>query len=526
VVRELDGGGHGNAGPAERYDDARKLRVVQAEQNISLFLNTRVEKVEKEGDRIAAVVGRDTRTGRELRFRGRWFADCTGDAWVGVLAGADHRTGREARSETGESLAPETADRMVMGTSLMWYSTMGGSAYFPECPWALPFTEESAQKAVRGDWDWETGMDRDQVADFEAIRDHALRAIYGNWAFLKNRSREKEKYEDLKLAWVAYIGGKRESRRLMGDVILRQQDVDEGADFPDACVTTTWTIDLHYPQAANAKHFPDGPFRSIAQHRKIKPYPIPYRCFYSRNVPNLFMAGRCVSVTHVALGTVRVMRTCGMMGEVVGMAASLCGKHGKDPRGVYQDHLPELKELWTRGVGKLPVPPAAGPSGLSPEGLKPPAWVASAGENLARSAKVAVSGSHASGKFKPEHLTDGKVTYTDNNLRWVSDGNLPATVELSWDATRAIGAVRIVTGWNKGGAVVDPISDFALHYSDGGAWKPVPGGSVVNNARAEWGVAFDPVQASRLRLTVTAAPGNLARIWEVEVYPPPAGKKP
>ena len=53
--------------------------------------------------------------------------------------------------------------------------------------------------------------------------------------------------------------------------------------------------------------------------RNVPEYPIPYRCFYSRNIDNLFMAGRNISVTHVALGTIRVMRTTGMMGEVVGM---------------------------------------------------------------------------------------------------------------------------------------------------------------------------------------------------------------
>ena len=60
----------------------------------------------------------------------------------------------------------------------------------------------------------------------------------------------------------------------------------------------------------------------------FEPYPIPYCCFYSRNNNNLFMAGRDISCTHVALGSVRVIRTCGMMGEVVGMAASVCLTRG------------------------------------------------------------------------------------------------------------------------------------------------------------------------------------------------------
>ena len=178
--------------------------------------------------------------------------------------------------------------------------------------------------------------------------------MFGNWATLKNDPKFKEEFARQRLRWVAYIGGKRESRRLLGDVILRQQDIVEGRSFPDACVTTTWTIDLHYPKepmcACEA-------FQSEDRHIKIEPYPIPYRCLYSRNIENLLMAGRNISVTHVALGTVRVQRTTGMMGEVLGMAASLCRQHGTTPRGVYQQHLDELKALMDRGVGRQSLAP-------------------------------------------------------------------------------------------------------------------------------------------------------------------------
>lgn len=353
VVRELDSGRKGNAQPAANYDDEKKLGVVKAEPNIRLFLNTRAVGVEKHGNRITAVIAREVLTGRERRYSAPLFADCTGDGTIGYLAGADYRYGRESRGETGESLAPETADRLVMGTSVMWYSEDAGRpAPFPDCPWALAFNERTVQNATRGDWNWETGQNQDQIADFESIRDHAFRAIYGNWAFQKNHSADKAKYAHLRLAWVAYVGGKRESRRLLGDVILRQQDIQEKREFPDAAVTATWSIDLHVPEPEHSKLFPGQEFRSVAIFGKKEPYAIPYRCLYSRNIENLFMAGRNISVTHVALGAVRVMRTTGMMGEVVGMAASLCRKHNVTPRGVYAQHLDELKELMKRGVGK------------------------------------------------------------------------------------------------------------------------------------------------------------------------------
>jgi len=353
VVKELDTGYRGNAQPAKHYDDQQKLNVVRAEKNIHLYLNMHAFKVEKQGDRIVAVVARHTVNSSRMRFTAGLFADCTGDGTLGFLAGADYRMGRESRDQTDESLAPEKSDKMTMGASVQWYSeTSGQPASFPDCPWALQFNEKSCHYLTRGDWDWEAGMNRDQITEFEYIRDHALRAVYGNWAFLKNHSRDRAKFADRKLEWVAFIAGKRESRRLMGDVILQQQDIQLHKIFPDAFVTTTWSIDLHYPDPKNTKHFPGQEFRSIAKYAKIEPYPIPYRSLYSRNVVNTLMADRCISVTHVALGTVRVMRTGGMMGELIGMVASLCKKHNTDPRGVYQNHLGELKRLARRGVGK------------------------------------------------------------------------------------------------------------------------------------------------------------------------------
>jgi hypothetical protein len=339
-----------NAGPATNYEDEKKLAVVGAEKNLNLYLSTRASGVEMDGQRIAAVLAQDIKTGKRLRFKAALVADCTGDGVIGALAGADSAYGRESKEEHGESFAPEKADELVMGTSVQWFAEEAAEpSTFPECPWALKFDAEHAIKTKRGDWDWETGAMRNHITDIEQIRDYGLRVVYGNWATLKNHQKFKDEFARQKLSWVAYIGGKRESRRLLGDVLLRQQDIVEARPFPDASVTTTWTIDLHYPEkpmcACEA-------FQSEARQFKIQPYPIPYRCLYSRNISNLMMAGRNISVTHIALGTVRVQRTTGMMGEVLGMAATLCKQHSTTPRGVYEKHLDELKTMMRLGVGK------------------------------------------------------------------------------------------------------------------------------------------------------------------------------
>jgi FAD dependent oxidoreductase/Carbohydrate esterase, sialic acid-specific acetylesterase len=347
-----------NAGPTENYEDERKLAVVRAEKNLTLHLLSRVNRVEMDGTRITAVVAQDLRTGELRRFRAKLFADCTGDGVLGALAGADFAYGREAQHEFGETAAPKERDELVMGTSVQWYADRGSSTTaFPDCPWALKFDAEHAIKTTRGDWDWETGFNRNHVTEIEEIRDYGLRVVFGNWSTLKNHPKFKDEFAQQKLKWVAYIGGKRESRRLLGDVILRQQDIVEAKPFPDASVTTTWTIDLHYPTKALCAC---DAFQSEARHIKITPYPIPYRCLYSRNIANLFMAGRNISVTHVALGTVRVQRTTGMMGEVLGMAASLCREFSTTPRGVYENHLPKLIALMEQGVGRNDLAVARG----------------------------------------------------------------------------------------------------------------------------------------------------------------------
>ena len=352
TVKEFGPAKGGNAQPASFYEDQRKLDIVAAEPNIQLFLNTRGVAVEMRGSKIGAVIGRNIETGVETRFIAPLVLDNTGDGSIGVMAGADFRMGRESRKETGEPTAPETSDGMTMGASVQWYSKDGDApAAFPDLAWAIPFSNDSCERVKMGEWTWETGMNYNQITDFERIRDYGMLVIFSNWSFLKNHASDNAKFANSKLDWVAYVAGKRESRRLLGDLILKEQDLTERKEYPDCTACTTWTIDLHYPDPNNTKHFPGEEFKSIAKHQAIHPYPVPYRCLYSRNVENLFLSGRSISVTHVALGTTRVMRTGGMLGEVAGMAASICKKHKCLPRDVYATHLDELKALMEKGVG-------------------------------------------------------------------------------------------------------------------------------------------------------------------------------
>jgi hypothetical protein len=326
---------------------------MDGEPNITQFLNYRAFAVKMDGRKIKSVTAKHIETGKELVFKAPVFADCTGDGTIGVLAGADFAMGRESKAEFNESTAPETGDKLTMGSSVQWYSEENtGNSEFPAFKYGLDFNEENVQKVKMGEWTWETGMNYNQISDFERIRDYGMLVVYSNWSFLKNEYRNKDQYANRSLGWVAYVAGKRESRRLLGDLILKEQDIVNFVEYPDATASTSWSIDLHYPDPKNTAHFPGQEFKSYCTNINIYPYPVPYRCFYSRNVDNLFMAGRHISVTHVALGTTRVMRTTGMFGEVVGMAASLCKQNKTSPRGVYEKHLEDLKTLMKKGTGK------------------------------------------------------------------------------------------------------------------------------------------------------------------------------
>ncbi len=357
MIREFGHSRGGNAQPAGNYEDAKKEEFIAAEKNVTLFAGCRAVAVNTTGGRIASVVVRHIETGEETLLEAPLFADCTGDGTVGFLAGADFRMGRESRDEFGEELAPAAADRMTMGSSVQWYSVDAGKKTdFPVFSYGLNFDETNCEQVTMGEWKWETGMNLDQIADFERIRDYGLLVVYSNWSFLKNGLQDNGKFRNRELGWVAYVAGKRESRRLLGDYVLKQDDIDKHVFHEDASFATTWDLDLHFPDSLNSVRFPGREFKAATKHVHIYPYAVPYRCLYSRNVDNLFMAGRNISVTHVALGSVRVMRTTGMMGEVVGMAASLCRKYGALPRGVYQRHLDELRSLMREGVGKKNLP--------------------------------------------------------------------------------------------------------------------------------------------------------------------------
>jgi len=335
-----------NGSPESIKDDQKRHENIEYYQNINLFLNYRAYTANTINESISSVDARQTSTGETIRFSAPLFVDCTGDGWIGYWAGAEYMYGREDSAkyhenwaEHGELWSPAESDNRVMGASVLWRSIdTGVPVSFPEVPWAMDVAKKHA--AINGEWQWEFSRnDLDQIDDAEVIRDHMLKAIYGSFYNAKKDTINA----NLDLEWVSYLVGKRESRRLVGDYIYTFNDARQMREFNDAVVMERRVIDVHYQQNLVDPTKPD--FLSVALYYPVDHYFIPYRSLYSKNIKNLFMAGRCFSCSHVGLGGPRVMNTTGQMGAAVGYAASLCNKYKANPREIYERYLNDLKSL-------------------------------------------------------------------------------------------------------------------------------------------------------------------------------------
>ena len=446
--------GDGNAKSGNIYDDERKLRVARAESRLTLLLEHRVNAVEAVDRRILSVTAQNTRSAKRVKVRGTLFADCTGDGTVGYLAGADYEISNEGnmgasnlwnvldQANKKQVLECECKDKDALTVQA---ETGKVAAPFPRLEWALdlskkPFPGRSNFKAQwandplsnLGGWFWESGFDKDPINDIERIRDLNMRAMYGAWDALKNVDAQ---FPNHRLGWSAFIAGKRESRRLLGDLVLRADDFRSGTTFPDPAFPNTWHIDIHVPHPDFKDGLKGDEFISVAtdgkEYRYKGPYWAPYRCLYSRNIKNLFMAGRDISVEREAIGPIRVMRTCGMMGEVVGKAAWICVRHETSPRGVYERHLDLLKELMNEPGAKR-RDSRAGPLVL-PEGVTvPPRPIAGLDPAKLEGIVIDDEQSELTGNWESNGSLPG---FVGENYHYSSDSK--ATARFPFSVTRA-----------------------------------------------------------------------------------------
>lgn len=301
-------------------------------EKVTVYSELNLHTVDTDGRKVTAVYGSQGGTERNYKFVASQFVDATGDGTIAALAGCAFRTGREAKSEFGELLAPETADQGIMGASVLFRaSEKKEPTSFQRPTWAYEYTREddlphrlAMQKGPvdHGFWWVEyAGDNNDPIADYENIRKELLKCTYGVWAFLKSDpSRGMEYYS---LDNVSISPAKRESRRIVGDYTVCERDIVERTPFPDAVAYAGWNIDIHVP----------GGFKSRLKPNVHAHFPwvftVPLRSLYARDMDNLWLVGRDISVSHVALGATRLQATIGTMGHAVGIAAALAHRHSQ-----------------------------------------------------------------------------------------------------------------------------------------------------------------------------------------------------
>lgn len=313
--------------------DALLLEKVSEEANISLYLNTAVYSLSKsDAQTISSITAFNSQNSTRYHFKSPFFCDATGDGIVGFLAGAAFRIGAEKREEFGELFAPNSEYGELLGHSIFFYSRDTGKPvrYVPPSFALQDITQIPRFRNFNSKdhgcklWWIEWGGRLDTIHDTETIKWELWKIVYGVWDYIKN-SAEFPDAVNHTLDWVGLIPGKRESRRFEGDYMLRQQDIIERQDFNDAVSYGGWSIDLH---PADGVYSPQP---GCNQWHSKGVYQIPWRCLYSRNIRNLFLAGRIISSSHVAFGSTRVMTTCAHAAQAVGVGAAICLKYGLNP---------------------------------------------------------------------------------------------------------------------------------------------------------------------------------------------------
>ena len=364
-------------GNAELWDSVLLDKVI-SQKNLDLYLNTAILEVETVGPqpdaRIKSITGLTLHSETLTTFEAAYFLDCTGDGTVGYLAGAPYMTGRESKSDFGESMAPPERKTCTLGGSILFLAKdVGHAVPFHPPTFAHKFTAKDFRSGrnpvwefdhVKGGFWWvEWGGTLDTIHDNEQIKYELMKIAYGIFDYLKNDEAQREKYKNFTLEWVGTIPGKRESRRFIGDHIMTEQDIVERRDFSDALAFGGWNLDDHAPLGFFDDHAP------ASMHTHIPGlYNSPLRSLYSKTVPNLLFAGRNVSCTHIALTSVRVMLTCGQMGEAAGAAAAYCAKHNITPREAASRIRPSLRSAnaccattitsWEHAPTMRRIPPA------------------------------------------------------------------------------------------------------------------------------------------------------------------------
>ena len=515
---------------------------VRMEPNITAFLNTNVEEAAVEDGRIHAVIGHQNTTETRWKISGKIFVDATGHGTVGVLAGAESRVGSESKYEFNEPTAPEEANNNKMGNTVMFAAVdRGEPVQFIKPVWANTYTEEDLKyrphvdricaqadggglvsvdvaknqlpefsNVDAGYWWIELGGDaNDIIEEGETIRDGLLKVLYGVWDHIKNQGDHGA--QNLDLEWVSMVPGCRESRRLVGDYILNENDVRANRIFDDAVAYGGWPMDVHVPGGAKALDAVGSRVYNFEGH-----YSIPYRCYYSHNVKNLMLAGRDISASKMAFSSCRVMGTCAVGGQAAGTAAALAVRYGCDPREVGEKHISELQQRLLKNDCYIPGHPNTDEADLARHSRVSASSETTGGEaaNVINGYSRAVG--DASNCWISAPLQQPQtLTLTLSKAAPVREVRLTFDTDLSHEIQPSL--IRNVRDRQVKGLPHELVRDYDVELLQGNS--VVACKEIRDNGQRLNRVAFDGVVCDAVRVTVHATHGcREARIFEVRIY--------
>ena len=366
--------------------DSILFEKVRFQENLTSLFNCTCQTLEMEEGKIKNVTSYQMTTQTYHKVEAKLFADCSGDSVLAPLSGADFRVGREAKEEFGETLGQDKEDSCTMGMSCLIQAreTDSPKKFIPPA-WAYKYPTEESVPPNRTDhkpgspfqnyWYLELGGDRNSIKDTEEIRDELLKTALGFWDHIKNTGDHDA--ENWELDFLGFLPGKRESRRYMGDWILKEQEIVKGVPFEDAIAYNSWGLDDHHPGGFKYYGNPNPGFH-LGPEKGY--YTIPLRCLYSRNVPNLLFAGRNISCSHVAISSTRVMATCSLLGQAAGTLAFYALDKGLSLRDAAKECIKEIQQNlmdndsfipgFTRKISELSQNAALTASKGDPEALR------------------------------------------------------------------------------------------------------------------------------------------------------------
>ena len=516
---------------------------VYQEDKLTSYLNTNADDVILDGERIKSIICHQNSTETEIIISGKIFIDATGHGTIGVMAGAANRSGSEGREEFGEPTAPDKPNKYTNGNTIMFAAADRGEPVKFICPsWAKHYSEEDLKyrphitgtsvistggKISKGEegekglpefstvdsgywWIELGGDDEDIIKNGEKIRDELLKCVYGVWDHLKNTS--DHGVENYDLEWVGMVPGYRESRRLEGDYILTEHDIRGNRIFEDAVAYGGWPMDNHVPGGIKElDKFPSKVYNFPGC------YTIPYRCYCSKNIPNLMMAGRDISTSKMAFSSVRVMGTCAVGGQAVGTASAMAVKYGCLPKQIGETYIKELQQKLLKDDCYIP-----GYRNLDERDLARTANVTASSQTKFGSALNVINGisratENASNFWESEIIKeDGEVlNLTFPKMAKISQIRITFDTDLSHEIMPSMS--KVVLGRQVKGLPKELVKEYRVELKKDGE---IVGQRVVSDNRQRLNVwDFEKIEVDEIRIIILKTYGlERARIYEVRIY--------